>query len=325
MSTATTTTVLELVQRHQLTLDASARLSNSAASASASPSRKSTDDDDDEEVESHRIVINAKLIDEAVKRCSTPVLFVETDEARSHLPALYNDLWDAALCHKKTSLDCRVVDVSSTAPASRDISVKRAKKSDVTVINMDSLADILVDELKMPYCLYDNPRQALPKLPVVAMGGTFDRLHNGAFCIFAKGVCLTSSKIVSGHKKLLSVALQVAVKAVIVGVTAPSMLQGKKNASIIQDLDTRLARLREFCDSIVPPGVQVEIVVIDDPWGPALSRSDVQGIVVSSETLRGAKLINDQRLAKGYAPLTPVLVLRSNQYVLSSTFVRTLL
>jgi len=103
------------------------------------------------------------------------------------------------------------------------------------------------------------------------------------------------------------------------------MLKSKKNASLIQDLSVRVARTREFCESLAPAGLEVDIVVIEDPWGPTVSLADVDGIVVSSETLRGAKLINEQRAAKGFKALVPVVVLRSNQYVLSSTFVRTLL
>jgi cytidyltransferase-like protein len=250
--------------------------------------------EDAHEVESHRMVINAKLVDEAVKRCATAILYVETSDVRATVAALYNDLWDAALCHKKAPLDCRVVQ-SGQCP-----------DPGAAVISADTLRDLLTDERSMPYVLYDNPLQRLPRLETVALGGTFDRLHNG-------------------HKKLLSVAMQVATKLVIVGVTADSMLKGKRNAELIQALDARVARTKEFCRAFAPAGLEVEIVVIEDPWGPTVTRADVQGIVVSSETLHGAALINEQRAGKGFAPLLPVLILRSNQYILSSTFVRTLL
>ena len=153
------TTRLRLIQRGQLRLDPASRLN---------PSKE-----DPEEAESHRLVINAKLVDEAVKRCETHVLLVETEDARSNLPSLYNDLWDACLCHKKVSLDCRVV--TPELP-----SVKRvASSAQAPIFSAESLADVVLDEAAMAYFLFDNPRQALPKLPVVALGGTFDRLHNG--------------------------------------------------------------------------------------------------------------------------------------------------
>jgi cytidyltransferase-like protein len=200
--------------------------------------------------------------------------------------------------HKKQGLDCRVVDVANNNDDNSRPGV---------IMYLETFRGIVADELEMKYVLYDNPRQALPDtLDVVALGGTFDRLHNG-------------------HKKLLSVAMQVAKKCMIVGVTSDSMLKNKKNASLIQDLPTRLRLTREFCESFAPRGLVLDMVVIDDPWGPTVSRADVQGIVVSSETLHGAKLINDQRRNKGFPDLLPVVILRSNQYVLSSTFARTLL
>jgi len=262
------------------------------ATARLDPSRL-----DAQEVESHRLVISAKLVDEAVKRCDTAVLLVEAYDTRSTLHALYNDLWDAAVCHKKTALDCRVVPTN----------VETRQAAEGQVLDLDALSGVLVDELTMPFILFDNPRQPLPKLDVVALGGTFDRLHNG-------------------HKVLLSVAMQVTVKRLIVGVTNDSMLKSKRNAELIQDVKVRVETTRTFCEAVAPAGMVVEVVVIDDPWGPTVTRSEVNGIVVSSETLHGAKLINDMRAAKpGFKPLLPVLVLRSNQYLLSSTFVRTLL
>ncbi|OAO15096.1 hypothetical protein AV274_3186 [Blastocystis sp. ATCC 50177/Nand II] len=49
---------------------------------------------------------------------------------------------------------------------------------------------------------------------------------------------------------------------------------------------------------------------------------DIEGIVVSLETLTGGELINQKRAEKGMKPLTILTVNRSSKYNLSSTFIR---
>lgn len=56
--------------------------------------------------------------------------------------------------------------------------------------------------------------------------------------------------------------------------------------------------------------------------GPAIERADIEGIVVSLETLAGGELINQKRAEKGMKPLTILTVNRSSKYNLSSTFIR---
>lgn len=56
--------------------------------------------------------------------------------------------------------------------------------------------------------------------------------------------------------------------------------------------------------------------------GPAVERADIEGIVVSLETLAGGELINQKRAEKGMKPLTILTVNRSSKYNLSSTFIR---
>lgn len=145
--------------------------------------------------ESRIMLCNAKLIDEGVKRCETSVLIVECDENdfRASLPRLYNELWDAALVHNKLKLDCRVVSATRTA---RQTSAGTTTTLDKTTIEADNLpSEVLKYERELKdFVLYDNPNHALPppaSVKTVALGGTFDRLHNG-------------------HKKLLTIAIEAA-------------------------------------------------------------------------------------------------------------------
>lgn len=55
--------------------------------------------------------------------------------------------------------------------------------------------------------------------------------------------------------------------------------------------------MREFLLDI-DNTLQFDIVPIDDPFGPTASDPDLQLIVVSDETLRGAHKVNEVRAAK---------------------------
>ena len=316
-------TLVELVPRRELSLPATSLVRVGGATAATT-----TTATDAAEVESHRVLANAKLVEEAVKRCDTAALLVLVDasEVRGSLAQLYNDLWDACLMASKTTLDCRVVTgVPSTSSAAADSDVRvdvlmfagdayhasavsRVRRHPVpSTWRVVSLADALAEEVAAPYVLYDNPSQRMPPLRRVALGGTFDRMHNG-------------------HKKLLSVARAVATELVVVGVTSSAMLASKKNADMIEPVDVRCEHVRRFFASLVSGSSdglpRLHLEVIDDPWGPAITMPDLDGIVASSETLKGARLINEQRVAKKMNPLVSVIVQRSQLYTLSSTFVR---
>ena len=271
-----------------------------------------------QEKESLRILLNAKLVDECIKMIPTGedgvftslTVKVHTDEFRKVLPNLYNELWDAALVHKKTKLDVAVHE--NDGMVEKNVIYYNASKEIDGTCNEQgqSLSLSLSDELKLAsssFLLYDNTQQVLPKLKKIALGGTFDRIHNG-------------------HKKLLTIALHCAVEEVVIGVTSELMLKSKKNANEIQPVTLRCERVKEFCESFlksIKKKCTVRIVIIDDPFGPTTSEQDLQGVVVSSETIKGALMINQVRIEqKKFPPLLPLVVLRSNCHVLSSSFIR---
>lgn len=182
----------------------------------------------------------------------------------------------------------------------------------------------------------------------VAVGGTFDRLHNG-------------------HKKLLSLAASVTQECLTIGaclcvcacayvctsrppkqasrphphppvsplltdtgrslphhatgITSAEMLAKKKNADQIEPLENRRENVRRFLASVFPR-LAVDIVVLQDPFGPPAHAPDFDAIVVSSETIAGAVKINELRAAQGFRPLTVVVTRRTVSSLLSSTFIR---
>ncbi|THU81257.1 Nucleotidylyl transferase [Dendrothele bispora CBS 962.96] len=124
--------------------------------------------------------------------------------------------------------------------------------------------------------------------PVVALGGTFDHLH-------------------AGHKILLSMAAWIANTKIIVGVTDTSLLTSKAYHAYLEPLSTRITNVRHFL-SLFRPGLEYDIVPINDVYGPTGWDPNVQALVVSQETLKGADAIATHRASKSLPPLRTFVI-----------------
>ncbi|KAL0058566.1 hypothetical protein AAF712_014758 [Marasmius tenuissimus] len=124
---------------------------------------------------------------------------------------------------------------------------------------------------------------------VTALGGTFDHLH-------------------SGHKILLSMAAFVTSRRIIVGVTHSSLLVRKTHASLIESLDIRIENVRRFLKRSAPHLEVYDIVPIEDVYGPTAWDTEVEALVVSKETLRGADEIAKLRASKSLSQLDTLVV-----------------
>lgn len=117
------------------------------------------------------------------------------------------------------------------------------------------------------------------------LGGTFDTLH-------------------SGHKALLRRALE-AGEEVLVGITSDEMARSSRHAPVAP-FGERKARIAAFLRGLVErefPGRRFTITGISDRHGPAATRDDLDGIVVSPETRPVAEEINRVRARAGLRPL----------------------
>ncbi|KAK1223947.1 hypothetical protein PQX77_013168 [Marasmius sp. AFHP31] len=124
---------------------------------------------------------------------------------------------------------------------------------------------------------------------VTALGGTFDHLH-------------------SGHKILLSMAAFVTSRRIIVGVTHSSLLVRKTHASLIESLDIRIENVRRFLKRFAPHLEVYDIVPIEDVYGPTAWDTEVEALVVSKETLRGADEIAKLRASKSLSQLDTLVI-----------------
>lgn len=125
----------------------------------------------------------------------------------------------------------------------------------------------------------------------IAVGGTFDYLHDG-------------------HKAILAKAFELG-ERVLVGICSDEMELVKDSAGV-QPLEIRRRLLEGFLRS---RGwlKRAEIQVISDPFGPAASDTELQAIVVSPETRPRAVELNRLRASRGLSPLEIVEI----QFVLA--------
>ncbi|MBS3815149.1 MAG: pantetheine-phosphate adenylyltransferase [Hadesarchaea archaeon] len=115
------------------------------------------------------------------------------------------------------------------------------------------------------------------KYDKVAVGGTFDYLHDG-------------------HKAILSKAFNLG-NQVLIGIVSDKM-ELRKDSAGIQPLEDRKTKLENF---LREKGwiERSEILVISDPIGPAADDEELEAIVVSEETRAKAEKINEVRESKG--------------------------
>ena len=99
------------------------------------------------------------------------------------------------------------------------------------------------------------------------------------------------------------------------------MLEKKRKFEMIKSYEERKATLLTFLNEIAPQLVVV-ISPLKDIYGPSVVEENIDGIVVSLETLVGTKMINEVCQKRGLKPLVILTVNRLCKYNLSSTFIR---
>ena len=136
------------------------------------------------------------------------------------------------------------------------------------------------------------------------MGGTFDHLHQG-------------------HKFLIQTGLSLS-KKLVIGLTSDKMLKDKDYASKIESYRTRKENLEKYITS-VSSLEKVEIVELNDSYGPPIHEPEYEGIIVSQETYNTALKINELRTEKGVNPLIIIvipIIKDKNNNKISSTMIR---
>ena len=126
----------------------------------------------------------------------------------------------------------------------------------------------------------------MPKYGTVALGGTFDIIHKGHVTL------LTESFSISSHA--------------IIGLTSDELAL-KKNKKIINDYSKRLEALTSLIEKKFP-NVEYEISKLDNDFGPAVLKRDVEALVVSDETSNQGNTLNELRAEKNLPPVQIITV-----------------
>ena len=135
----------------------------------------------------------------------------------------------------------------------------------------------------------------------VAVGGTFDPLHDG-------------------HKALLMKAIELSKDGeLIIGLTSDEMAKNKTH-----HVDDYRSRYNELSKFIRKQGVLPRIIMLNDPYGPTIT-DDFDYLVVSPETHSAGYEINRIRCEKRLKPLRIVVVdyvLADDGIAISSTRIK---
>ena len=117
---------------------------------------------------------------------------------------------------------------------------------------------------------------------VVALGGTFDILHEG-------------------HEHLLSRAFELGDK-VVIGVTSDRLVGSLRKTHKVRPYSQRVNDLRKFLRTRRWSS-RATISELNESYGPAASRRGLQALIVSKKTLSSGRRLNELREQRGLAPL----------------------
>lgn len=146
-------------------------------------------------------------------------------------------------------------------------------------------------------------RIVMHKYKLVAMGGTFDIIHKG-------------------HMALLQKAFDVG-ETVIIGVPSDEFV-AKRGKQIINDYNKRVENLEKVLKKKFPDR-KYEIHKLEEDFGPAVFKEDVEALVASEETENKGSTLNKFRAERGFSPVEIVavdLVLAEDGKRISSTRIR---
>jgi pantetheine-phosphate adenylyltransferase len=137
----------------------------------------------------------------------------------------------------------------------------------------------------------------------IAIGGTFDPLHDG-------------------HKKLLKKAYELCEGGeLVIGVTSDKMARANKDR-VVRPYNSRAEKIRQYMYKEY--GVKVKTMELNDRYGITLE-ADIDYIVISPETYDVALKINDLRKERGKKPIRVVKVAHAKAadgLVISSTRIK---
>ena len=138
---------------------------------------------------------------------------------------------------------------------------------------------------------------------LVAMGGTFDVIHNGHMALLKKSFSISSKVIIGLSSDQLAV---------------------KRGKSLVNDYSKRFSLLESAIEKNFPNS-SYEISKLENDFGPAVVEGSVKALVVSEETSAKGLHLNELRAERNLPPVEIVvvpMVLAKDGKAISSTRIK---
>ena len=143
----------------------------------------------------------------------------------------------------------------------------------------------------------------MTQFDLVAMGGTFDVIHDGHMALLTKSFSI-SSKIIIG--------------------LSSDQLAAKRGKNLVNDYSKRLSSLKDVIEKRFP-NTSYEISKLENDFGPAVIEGSVQALVVSEETSSKGTHLNELRVERNLSSVEIVvvpMVLAKDGKAISSTRIK---
>ncbi len=143
----------------------------------------------------------------------------------------------------------------------------------------------------------------MEQFDLVAMGGTFDVIHNGHMALLNKSFSISSK--------------------VIIGLSS-DQLAAKRGKILVSDYSKRLSLLKSVIEKNFPNS-SYEISKLENDFGPAVIEGAVKALVASEETSSKGVHLNELRAEKNLPPVEIIvvpMVLAKDGKAISSTRIK---
>ena len=143
----------------------------------------------------------------------------------------------------------------------------------------------------------------MEQFDLVAMGGTFDIIHDGHMALLNKSFSISSK--------------------VIIGLSS-DQIETKRGKNLVNDYSKRLSSLKSVIEKNFPNS-SYEITKLENDFGPAVIEGSVKALIVSEETSDKGVHLNELRAERNLSPVEIVvvpMVLAKDGKAISSTRIK---